>query len=50
LTAEMKKMETAEVEDLDQKLEEEEEDSLPGFGAFASLLALTLIVLTRRKD
>ena len=30
--------------------EEEEEGGLPGFGAFASLLALTIIVLTRRRD
>ena len=32
-----------------EELEDEEEDSLPGFGVFASLLALTLIVLARRK-
>ena len=32
------------------KLDDEEEDSLPGFGVFTSLLALTLIVFARRKD
>ena len=34
----------------EEELDEEEESGLPGFGVFAPLLALTLIVLTRRKD
>ena len=32
------------------KLDEEDEAGLPGFGMFISLLALTIVVLSRRKD
>jgi len=32
-----------------EKIEEEEDSSTPGFGMFASLLALTLIVIIRRR-
>jgi hypothetical protein len=33
-----------------QKLDEEDEGGLPGFSMFVSLLALTIVVLSRRKD
>ena len=39
-------VETEELEDVEEGMIE----GLPGFGVFASLLALTLIVFTRRKD
>ena len=50
LEAQIEIKETEGEEVVTEELEEEEEGSLPGFGAFASLLALTFIVLTRRKD
>jgi len=49
LTAQIVIKETEGEEVVTEELEEEE-GSLPGFGVFASLLALTFIVLTRRKD
>ena len=50
LTAQIEIKETEGEEVVTEELEEEEEGGLPGFGVFASLLALTFIVLTRRKD
>ena len=50
LTAQIEIKKTEGEEAVTEELEEEEESGLPGFGALASLLTLTLIVLTRRKD
>ena len=50
LTAQIEIKETEGEEVVTEELDEEEESGLSGFGVFASLLALTLIVLTRRKD
>ena len=51
LTAQIEVKETEGEEIVIEELEEEnDEGGLPGFGVFASLLALTFIVLSRRKD
>ena len=50
LTAQIEIKETEGEEVVTEELEDEEEEGLPGFGAIVSLLALTIIVLTRRKD
>ncbi len=50
LTAEIEVKETEGEEVETEELEEEEESGLPGFGVFASLLALIFVVASRRKD
>jgi uncharacterized membrane protein len=51
LTAQIEVKETEGEEIVIEELEEEDDEGgLPGFGVFASLLALTFIVLSRRKD
>ena len=47
--AEIEAKETEGEEVTVEKIEEEEDSSTPGFGMFASLLALTLIVIIRRR-
>ena len=51
MTAQIEVKETEGEEIVIEELEEEDDEGgLPGFGVFASLLALTFIVLSRRKD
>ena len=49
LTAEIEVKETEAEEVVTEEIEEEDEGGLPGFGAFVSLLALTFVVLSRRR-
>ncbi len=50
LSAEIEVKETEGEEVVTEEIEEEDEGGLPGFGAFVSLLALTFVVLSRRRD
>jgi len=52
LSAEIEVKETEGEEVVTEEIEEEDEEGglLPGFGAFVSLLALTFVVLSRRRD
>ena len=50
LTAQIEVKETEGEEVVTEELDEEDEGGLPGFSMFVSLLALTIVVLSRRKD
>ena len=50
LTAQIEAKETAGEEVETEELDEDDEGGLPGFSMFVSLLALTIVVLSRRKD
>ena len=50
LTAQIEIKETEGEEVVTEELDEEDEGGLPGFSMFVSLLALTIVVLSRRKD
>ncbi len=50
LTAQIDVKETEGEEVVTEELDEDDEGSLPGFSMFVSLLALTIVVLSRRKD
>ena len=50
LTAQIEVKETEGEEVVTEELDEDDEGGLPGFSMFVSLLALTIVVLSRRKD
>ena len=50
LTAQIDVKETGGEEIVTEELDEDDEGGLPGFSMFVSLLALTIVVLSRRKD
>ncbi|MDP7095775.1 MAG: hypothetical protein QGI04_00535 [Candidatus Poseidoniia archaeon] len=50
LTAQIEVKETESEEVVTEELDEDDEGGLPGFSMFVSLLALTIVVLSRRKD
>ena len=50
LTAQIEVKETGGEEVVTEELDEDDEGGLPGFSMFVSLLALTIVVLSRRKD
>ena len=50
LTAQIDVKETEGEEIVTEELDEDDEGGLPGFSMFVSLLALTIVVLSRRKD
>ena len=50
LTAQIDVKETGGEEVVTEELDEDDEGGLPGFSMFVSLLALTIVVLSRRKD
>ena len=50
LTAQIEVKETGGEEIVTEELDEDDEGGLPGFSMFVSLLALTIVVLSRRKD
>ncbi|MCH2619461.1 MAG: hypothetical protein MKZ83_03785 [Candidatus Poseidoniia archaeon] len=50
LTAQIDVKETEGEEVVTEELDEDDEGGLPGFSMFVSLLALTIVVLSRRKD
>ena len=50
LTAQIDVKETEGEEVVTEELDEDDEGSLPGFSMFVSLLVLTIVVLSRRKD
>ena len=50
LTVQIEVKDTAVEEVVTEELDEDDEGGLPGFGMFVSLLALTVVVLSRRKD
>ena len=50
LTAQIEIKETEGEEVVTEELDEDDEGGLPGFSMFVSLLALTIVVLSRRKD
>ncbi|MEE3242486.1 MAG: hypothetical protein VX188_01575, partial [Candidatus Thermoplasmatota archaeon] len=50
LTAQIEVKETEGEEVVTEELDEEDEGGLPGFSMFVSLLAMTIVVLSRRKD
>ena len=50
LTAQIEIKETGGEEVVTEELDEDDEGGLPGFSMFVSLLALTIVVLSRRKD
>ena len=50
LTAQIEGKETEGEEVVTEELDEDDEGGLPGFSMFVSLLALTIVVLSRRKD
>ena len=50
MTVQIEVKDTAVEEVVTEELDEDDEGGLPGFGMFVSLLALTVVVLSRRKD